>query len=266
MQIERRFLQWSWWLRAHGFGILTIASSCANPVMKVEQGSKSFSLTTIDFRASHPQIFVGRTLICRVRIMSLTGGHRGFLGRMGGREIEAMRVPLSFLRGVVVSFALLCACLAKRREPWAHQARNLKCNSVFFWRYREMNNGKWPSSFADIRRVAQQGPEPRTVFPYVDPTDGKMLDWLVFDPDLIGPYDGLGRIIAAAPRPGGPRADSRDQRMVMFDSGRIDWIPENRFPVAVSKTPQASPVAPTPLRPGIDARHEWHSVRRGTSS
>jgi len=81
----------------------------------------------------------------------------------------------------------------------------------------------------DLRRIGADPKLFREVYPLIDPDTGRASDWLVFDPVNDDAISDEGRIIAAAPRSGGPNAGGSDQRMVMIETGRVMWIAESHF-------------------------------------
>ena len=134
---------------------------------------------------------------------------------------------------------LIAICFASCRKstsnPWFHQARQLKVNSQLFWWYRAQNSDRWPQTMEDLRNVSANSKPFRQIMLFVDPDTGESGDWLVFDPQHGEKIAGHERIISAAPRPGGPYAQGRNQRMVMFETGEVTWITESDFLAATQR-------------------------------
>ena len=98
-------------------------------------------------------------------------------------------------------------------------------------RYFETNN-EWPTHYSEIVEFAA---EQKLLFPpFIDPHDGSEKEWI-----LVPIHDrpvGKEHIILAAPALGGYRVEHSGKRLILFESGKADWISEDEFLNITGKT------------------------------
>lgn len=87
---------------------------------------------------------------------------------------------------------------------------------------------RWPETYRSLVDFAANQGNPLECF--LNPADETEHDWLLLNPtQTYNTMDGEPRILLAAPLPGGFRPQDSNKRLVLFENGKTDWIPEDEF-------------------------------------
>lgn len=87
---------------------------------------------------------------------------------------------------------------------------------------------RWPETYRSlVDFAANQGDRLEC---FLNPADETEHDWLLLTPtETASTMDGEPRILLAAPLPGGFLPQDSNKRLVRFENGKTDWIPETDF-------------------------------------
>jgi hypothetical protein len=97
---------------------------------------------------------------------------------------------------------------------------------------------RWPETYRSLVDFAANQGNPLECF--LNPVDKTEHDWLLLTPtETASTMDGEPRILLAAPLPGGFLPQDSNKRLVLFENGKTDWIPESDFERLANDKPPA---------------------------
>ncbi len=109
-------------------------------------------------------------------------------------------------------------------SPWILSLNRLQQAHSIVEKFHAAQN-QWPKSYSSLVDFANNS---EGSFPLcVHPADETECDWIFLPPTNTN--DEESRIMLAAPLAGGFMPEDANKRLVQFENGRADWIPEDNF-------------------------------------
>ena len=122
-------------------------------------------------------------------------------------------------------------------SPWILSMNRLGQAHKVMVKFHDSQN-RWPETHRSLVDFAQRS---EGQFPmFVHPAEKSEHDWLLLTPtETASTMDGEPRILLAAPLPGGFLPQDSNKRLVLFENGKTDWIPESDFERLANDNPPA---------------------------